>query len=131
MSRDYRFRHRHRLHGKRDFQAVLTAKLRKPVGPVTVCGRPADQPESRLGLSVPRKVGPATRRNYLKRLLREAFRQQRHAFPAAYDLVVLVKPHEPRAFTGYQQMLQSGVEQIHREVRKRQRRAGDQAPSQA
>jgi ribonuclease P protein component len=123
----YRFRHRHRLHGKRDFQAVMGAKLRKPVGPITVCGRVNGLGYSRLGLSVPRRVGKATRRTYLKRLLREAFRHQRHAFPEGYDVVVLVKPHEPRALADYQSLLQTGLEKVHREATRRRRRGAREA----
>jgi len=49
------------------------------------------QSPSRLGLTVSRKVGPAVRRNRIKRLLREAFRLEREAFPAQADLVFIAK----------------------------------------
>jgi ribonuclease P protein component len=120
-TRPYRFRHRHRLHGKRDFQRVMEAKLRKPVGPITLCGRLNEFGYSRLGLSVPRRVGKANVRNAIKRRLREAFRYQRHQFPAAYDLVILVKPHKPERPQEYQKMLATGIDRIHREVQRRNR----------
>jgi len=44
---------------------------------------------SRLGLSVGRKLGPALRRNRLKRLIREAFRLNKSALSAPMDLVVI------------------------------------------
>lgn len=50
-----------------------------------------EQAEARLGLTVSRKVGNAARRNRIKRLLREAFRQQRSLFPRAADVVVIAK----------------------------------------
>jgi len=118
----YRFRHRHRLHGQRDFQRVMENKLRKPLGPITLCGRANGLSHSRLGLSVPRRVGKANVRNAIKRRLREAFRHERGAFPDAYDLVILVKPHEPQKTDEYRQMLRTGIERVHREARKRQRR---------
>src|SRR5262245_32913137 len=43
----------------------------------------------RLGLSVSRKVGQATRRNRLKRLYREAFRLSRASMPVGLDLVLV------------------------------------------
>jgi ribonuclease P protein component len=51
----------------------------------------SEQPRSRLGITVSRQVGNAVRRNRVKRLLREAFRQQRSLFPEACDLVVIAK----------------------------------------
>ena len=43
-----------------------------------------------------RKVGPATHRNRLRRLYREAFRLTRHELPAGLDLVLIPrKPDEP------------------------------------
>lgn len=53
-------------------------------------------PHLRLGLSVSRKVGPATHRNRLRRLYREAFRLTRHEMPTGLDLVLIPrKPDEP------------------------------------
>ncbi|MDJ0840881.1 MAG: ribonuclease P protein component [Acidobacteriota bacterium] len=43
---------------------------------------------SRLGLAVSRKVGKATRRNKVKRRIREVFRVRKHDFPGDYDMVV-------------------------------------------
>jgi ribonuclease P protein component len=45
----------------------------------------------RLGLTVSHKVGNAVRRNRVKRLVREVFRQHRALFPAASDVVVIAK----------------------------------------
>jgi ribonuclease P protein component len=46
------------------------------------CGYP------RLGVSIGKSCGTAVIRNRLKRLLREAFRQNRHLIPAGFDYVV-------------------------------------------
>src|SRR4051794_27742177 len=43
----------------------------------------------RLGLSVSRKYGQATRRNKLRRLYREAFRLARHHMPTGLDLILI------------------------------------------
>ncbi|MBC8202695.1 MAG: ribonuclease P protein component [Planctomycetes bacterium] len=45
---------------------------------------------SRIGVSIPKRVGNAVVRNTLKRRLREAFRLLQHTIPAGYDLVVTV-----------------------------------------
>jgi ribonuclease P protein component len=59
----------------------------------------SQQPQSRLGITVSRQVGNAVRRNRVKRLLREAFRQQRSLFPDACDLVVIAKSGSPTTLT--------------------------------
>jgi ribonuclease P protein component len=53
--------------------------------------RPNQLDRSRLGLTISHKVGNAVRRNRIKRLLREVFRQHRALFPAAADIVVIAK----------------------------------------
>ncbi|MCI5131616.1 MAG: ribonuclease P protein component [Candidatus Electrothrix sp. EH2] len=55
---------------------------------------------NRLGISVPRKVGNAVRRNRIKRIIREAFRLHREVFPQGADIVFAVRPGFP--LTGMQ-----------------------------
>jgi ribonuclease P protein component len=48
--------------------------------------------DSRLGISVHRKVGNAVRRNRIKRIVRETFRLHREIFPQSSDIVFTVRP---------------------------------------
>src|SRR5215218_5439041 len=82
----------------REFEAVYAGKTREGRGPVTVYALPNDLGHARMGLSVSRKVGTAVRRNRIRRRLREAFRLMQHDFPRGYDLVAVVRPHEPSSW---------------------------------
>ena len=53
-----------------------------------------DGGESRLGITVTRKVGGAVRRNRIKRLLREWFRSRRSEFGSC-DVVLIAKREFP------------------------------------
>ncbi len=118
--RRYRFSHAQRLHGTRAFSAVYAARARKVVGPLVVHGRPNGLAWSRLGLSVPRRVGTAVTRNRIKRLLREAFRLLQHELPAGYDIVVAVRQHKVAELGDYQRMLTQAVRGLDKEWRRRQ-----------
>lgn len=120
--RRFVFRHRHRLHGSASFQAVHQARARKHAGPLTVLARPNGLSESRLGLSVGRRVGNAVKRNRVKRLLRESFRLTRHRWPSGYDWVVVVKPHELLGLSEYQRLMTSAVGMLDKEWSRRARK---------
>jgi ribonuclease P protein component len=52
---------------------------------------PGATSESRLGITVSKKVGNAVRRNQIKRRVREAFRLHPHLFPRPVDVIVIAK----------------------------------------
>ena len=127
------YRKRHRLSNDRDYQAVYDAKIRKAHGPLLVFIKPNTLPEHRLGLSVGRRVGNAVARGRVKRLLREAFRHERGALPtpespeeaepsAAYDIIVVARPHTLMPLGFYRATLAELVARAHRECAKRARR---------
>src|ERR671914_858627 len=95
----------HRLGGELEFKAVYDARVRESRGPLTAYALPNDLGHPRLGLSVSRRVGTAPRRNRIKRLLRETFRLMQHDFPRGYDLVIVVRPHEPLILAEYQRIV--------------------------
>ncbi|MEW6262490.1 MAG: ribonuclease P protein component [Thermodesulfobacteriota bacterium] len=53
--------------------------------------RPNGRSESRLGITVTRKIGKAVVRNRLKRQVREFFRLNRQLLPPGQDMVVIAR----------------------------------------
>jgi ribonuclease P protein component len=52
---------------------------------------PSQHGRSRIGLTVTRKVGPAVKRNRIKRLVREHFRLNRHHLAGHWDINIIAK----------------------------------------
>jgi ribonuclease P protein component len=98
------------------FAAVYAARAARRVGALRVHAIPNELGHHRLGLSVGRRVGTAVRRNRVKRLLREAFRLDQHRLPGAYDLIVVVMPHERADFNleSCRRWLNTAIERLHR-----------------
>jgi ribonuclease P protein component len=103
-----------RLQHKREFDAVYASRSRVDRGPLSVHALPTDRSTARLGLAVGRRVGCAVVRSRIKRLLREAFRLERHGFPASYDVVVAVRPHaEPLTLDRCRALLVEAIRAEH------------------
>ena len=100
----YTFPPSHRLGGVRAFRRVFDGGTKASRGPLTVYALANGLGHPRLGLTVPRRVGNAVRRNAVKRQLREAYRHLRHGL-AAIDFVVVVRPHRPLAHAAYREIL--------------------------
>ncbi|EPP37001.1 Ribonuclease P protein component [Chlamydia avium] len=62
----------------------------------------------KLGITVSKKFGKAHERNYFKRIVREAFRQQRHQLPVCQVVVMPKKKHIPK----FQGLLQDFINYI-------------------
>lgn len=81
-----------RLLRRSEFRRVYDEGLRRNAPLCTVFFRSNGLPQSRLGITVPARLGKAVLRNRLKRRLREAFRLNRSALPGGWD--ILVNPRE-------------------------------------
>jgi ribonuclease P protein component len=114
------FPRRLRMSGGADFMSVYQAKARVSLGPLLFQAAPNELPYPRLGLAISRRAGNAVKRNAIKRRLREAFRLGRHEWPAAYDLVVSARAHDPKPTAEYALMMSEAIERLHRVWMKKQ-----------
>ena len=109
----FTFPRSHRLTGKLNFASTYDSGIHESRGPLRIFSRPNDLAHARLGLSVSRRVGNAPRRNLIKRRLRESFRLLQHDFPHGYDLIIVVRPHEPLLLADYQRLMSSMMVKLH------------------
>jgi ribonuclease P protein component len=86
---------RHRLSRSRDFDAVYRHGRSVSTRFLVLYWFPREDgahADARLGLAVPKAVGPAVVRNKMKRRLREAFRARLAELPSNQDYVLVVRP---------------------------------------
>jgi ribonuclease P protein component len=98
--------HRHRLSRSRDFDTVYRQGASVSTRYLTLhwFRREEDADgEPRLGLAVPRAVGPAVARNRVKRVLREAWKDLLAEIPPGRDYVLVARPGlaEPASSRGH------------------------------
>jgi ribonuclease P protein component len=86
---DQSFPKRLRLLNTRQFQRVFERRVSVSDELTILYGCENELEETRIGLSVSRKVGKANIRNRWKRLLREAFRTTRSDWPSGLDVVLI------------------------------------------
>ncbi len=94
-----RFTRANRLLRPRDFKRVLDSGERRSSGSFVVffASRPLQirsegKTQSKLGITVSKRVGNAVVRNRLKRRVREWFRQAQLWLPGEKDIVVIARP---------------------------------------
>ena len=89
---DRRFPRSSRLTSRRQYRAIYGDGVRVRRSSLTLFSRPNDLGRCRLGITATRKCGNAVRRNRIKRVLREIFRNHRARFETGIDLVVNARP---------------------------------------
>ena len=90
----FAFRKESRLRTRRHYRKTLSRGSRVFTRRFILYIRPRRGPQSRLGITVSRKVGSAVVRNRIKRCVREVFRTHPKWFSEPVDLVVVAKFHQ-------------------------------------
>ncbi len=89
--RSWRYRPSDRLRKRFEFRLVRDRARRVHTKSFLLLVGPPQGTGVRLGVTVSKQVGKAVRRNRIKRLVREVFRQNRELFPSHADVVVIAK----------------------------------------
>lgn len=90
----FRFKKSQRILKSAEFKTVLQGGLRREIGHFILFFIPNGRSENRMGTIITRKVGQATKRNAIKRRLREYFRSYHSEILAdlpGHDIVFIAK----------------------------------------
>ena len=112
-----RFRKQDRLLDQCDFDRVFDEGQYASDPWLVVKGVRNGLEQTRLGLSVSRRVGNAVVRNRWKRLIREAFRLQRDQLPVGLDLVVRPRKGASPNFIDIRKALVRLTRIVHKRLR--------------
>jgi ribonuclease P protein component len=96
-SRPHAFPKHFRLLRRAEFRRVYEEGQRRSASLCTVFLLSNGLAQSRLGITVPARVGKAVLRNRIKRRLREIFRINRQAIAPGWDIVVNPRPQAAEA----------------------------------
>ena len=91
INADERFPKAARLLKRRQFLAVQRSRHRVVTKHFIIYARRGRPKALKIGITVSRKVGKAHTRNRIKRLVREAFRQNRNVLPRGLSLVCVAR----------------------------------------
>lgn len=105
MSKPQGFPPGRRMRRRADFGRAFARRWVAADQRLTVYIRPNGLDQTRLGMSVTRRVGGAVARNRVKRCLREAFRRGYEQWPLGWDLLCVPKPGIEATVAGYSESL--------------------------
>ena len=111
---------RNRLSRSRDFDAVYRRGRSVSTRYLVLYGFPRENDvgdaDTRLGLAVPKAIGPAVVRNRVKRRLREAWRSLADRPEAGHDYVLVARPGlaEPADTRGHEWLRERVVEVLEK-----------------
>ncbi|MDR0925810.1 MAG: ribonuclease P protein component [Hungatella sp.] len=84
-------KHFNSIKKSRDFQEVYQNGKSLANRLLVMYVRKTDRPETRIGISVSKKVGNSVVRHHITRLIRESFRLHEEMVEAGLDIVVVVR----------------------------------------
>ena len=96
------------LRKSRDFRRVIEGGCRENLETITTYRLPNQTEDTRIGISVTRKLGGSAKRNLIKRRIREAVRKNASLFPGGEDIVIVAR----------RRCLEAGYAQIERDIRR-------------
>lgn len=89
---NFRFSKIERLTRRKEFEKVFRKGIAVKETHIILYGTSGEFRYSRLGLVVGRKTGNAVQRNRIKRLIREAYRLNKHLLTKAIDIIAIPRP---------------------------------------
>lgn len=116
-----------RLKRPADFDSVFARNRFAADATLVVTAARNSNPTTRLGLSIGRQVGNAVVRNRWKRLIREAFRRNRHRLPSGLDLVVRPRKGAVAQWLQVERSLLTLIVRLDRELQRGPRSADSPA----
>jgi len=106
-----------RLRKTSDFSLVYQSKGYVADDTLVMNARRNGLSQTRLGLSISRKVGNAVQRNRWKRVIREAFRLNQHSIPTGFDVVIKPRKGALPEFPQVQRSLLGLFQRIQRKLK--------------
>ena len=79
------------LKNTREFQRVVERGERKTLRTITVYMLPTRSEETRIGISISKRIGNSVKRNKLKRRMREVIKENAPRLPAGMDIVIVAR----------------------------------------